>query len=114
MGIDPVTNIVITDLLPDGLEFISASVPTGSFSYPNWNLGTLTQGQIETMTLTARARMTNIYVPSVTHTNTVTNAQDQLDNNIIADNPSVNVQVNILPPTTVITNRRITYRVNKF
>ena len=49
-----------------------------------------------------------------TETNTVTNSQDQVDNNITADNPSVNVQVNIIAPSTIITNRRITVRVNKF
>lgn len=114
LGIDPVTNIVITDVLPDGLEFISASVPIGSFSYPNWSLGTLNQGELVTMTLTARARMNNIYLSSVTHTNTVSNSQDQVDNNITADNPSVNVQVNRIAPASVISNRRITVRVNKF
>ncbi len=101
-------------VLSDGLEFISASVSTGSYSYPNWNLGTLTQGELVTMTLTARARMNNIYLSLVTHTNTVTNSQDQVDNNITTDNPSVNVQVNIVAPATVISNRRITIRVNKF
>ena len=110
---DPVTNLVLTDLLPNGLEFVSASTTTGSFNYPDWTLGTLNPGQLETLTLTAKTKMTNIYQSSQTYTNTVTNAQDQTDLNITTDNPSVNVTVNIIPPTTVITNRRITIRVNK-
>lgn len=112
-GFDPVTNLVVTDVLPSGLDFISATTSVGSFTYPNWNVGTLTQGQLETLTITARARMTNIYVSSVTHTNTVSNTQDQTDSNITPDSPSVDVQVNIIQPTTIITNRRITHRVNR-
>ncbi|PRX54620.1 DUF11 domain-containing protein [Flagellimonas meridianipacifica] len=113
LGNDPVTNLQVTDLLPNGLDFVSATVSKGSFSYPNWSVGTMTRGELVTMTLVARAKMTNIYLTSMTYTNTITNSQDQTDNNITTDNPSVDVQVNFIPPTTVITNRRITIRVNK-
>ncbi len=107
------TNLVVTDLLPNGLEFLSASVTSGSFSYPNWNVGSLNPGQLETLTLTARAGMVNIYNSSEVYTNTATNTQDQTDLNITTDNPSVDVTVNMIQPTTIITNRRITYRVNR-
>ncbi|WP_350292347.1 DUF11 domain-containing protein [uncultured Croceitalea sp.] len=110
---ESVTNLNLTDLLPNGLEFVSASVSSGTFTYPNWNLGTLNSGQLETLNLTAKASITNIYLNSQTYTNTVTNSQDQTDLNISSDNPSVNVTVNMNSPTTVITNRRITIRVNR-
>lgn len=113
LGINPVTNLVITDNLPTGLDFISATVTNGSFSYPNWNLGTMNSGDFETMTITAKALLTNIYLTSETHTNLVTNSQDQTDSNTTTDNPSANVQVNFVRPKSVITNRRITVRVNK-
>nr|WP_298999026.1 DUF11 domain-containing protein [uncultured Allomuricauda sp.] len=113
LGNDPVTNLQVTDLLPNGLDFVSATVSKGSFTYPNWSIGTMTRGELVTMTLVARAKMTNIYLSSMTYTNTITNSQDQTDNNITTDNPSVDVQVNFVPPTTVITNRRITIRVNR-
>ena len=113
LGFDPVTNLQITDVLPTGLDYVSATVSKGSFSYPNWTVGTMTQGEVVTMTLTARARITNIYIASMTYTNTITNTQDQTDNNLTPDNPSVDVQVNRVSPTTVISNRRITIRVNK-
>ena len=109
---NPVTNLTLTDMLPTGLEFVSAAVTSGSFTNPNWNLGTLNSGQLETLTLTAKARITNIYMNSQTYTNSVTKTQDQTDLNITTDNPTVNVTVNMIPPTTVITNRRITIRVN--
>lgn len=113
LGINDVTNLIVSDNLPAGLNFLSATVSNGSFSYPNWNLGTSSSGDIATMTITARATLTSIYNTSETHTNTVTNSQDQTDSNATTDNPSANVQVNLVRPNTVISNRRITIRVNK-
>ena len=110
---NPITNLTVTDLLPAGLEFISSTVTTGTFTYPNWSVGTLSPGQLETLTLIAKGSITNIYQNAQTYTNTVTNSQDQTDLNISPDNPSVNVTVTMIQPTTVITNRRITIRVNK-
>jgi len=110
---EPITNLVLTDILPNGLEFVSASVSLGTFTAPNWDVGSLNPGQLETLTLTAKALMTNIYLSSQVYTNTVTNTQDQIDLNITTDNPSTDVTVNMIPPTSVITNRRITYRVNR-
>jgi len=108
-----VTNLVLTDILPNGLNFVSSSVSAGSFSYPNWTVGSLNPGQLETLTLTAKARITNIYANSQSYLNTVTNSQDQVDLNITLDDPTENVTVNSIPPSTVITNRRITFRANK-
>lgn len=108
-----VTNLTVTDILPDGLEFVSASVSSGSFSYPNWTLGSLTPGQLETLTLVAKVRITNTYETSQSYLNTVTNSQDQVDLNITQDDPSELITVNMIMPTTVLTNRRITIRVNK-
>lgn len=108
-----VTNLVINDVLPTGLEFDSATVSSGSFSYPNWTIGSMNPGQLETLTLTAKAVITNIYMTSQTYTNTVSNSQDQTDLNITPDNPNASVTVNRIQPTTIITNRRITVRVNK-
>jgi uncharacterized repeat protein (TIGR01451 family) len=110
---DPVTNLVLTDVLPNGLDFISATVSSGFFAYPNWTLGTLNPGQLETMTITADTRKTDTSTGSQTYTNTVVSSQDQTDFNITPDNPSADVTVTIVAPTTVITNRRITVRVNK-
>ncbi|WP_282160954.1 DUF11 domain-containing protein [Ulvibacterium marinum] len=113
LGFDPLTNLQITDILPNGLDFVSATVSKGSFSYPNWSIGTMTGGELVTMTLVARAYITNIHLTSMTYTNTISNTQDQTDSNTTTDNPSVDVQVNLIPPTNVITNRRITFRVNR-
>jgi len=109
----PVTGLLVADVLPSGLEFVSASVSSGVYSYPDWKIGTLDPGQLETLTLIAKAGITNIYLPSQTYVNTAKKKHDQTDLNITKDNPSVKVTVNRIPPKTVISNRRITTRVNR-
>ncbi|WP_282144442.1 DUF11 domain-containing protein [Cellulophaga baltica] len=113
LGIDAVTNLVLTDVLPSGLELISSSVSKGSFTYPNWNVGSMDSGDLETLTLVTKAGLENVYVSTVDYTNTVSNTQDQTDSNTTTDDPSATVTVNKTVPTTVITNRKITYRVNR-
>ncbi|WP_024479667.1 DUF11 domain-containing protein [Cellulophaga baltica] len=113
LGIDSVTNLVLTDVLPSGLELISSSVSKGSFTYPNWNVGSMDSGDLETLTLVTKAGLENVYVSTVDYTNTVSNSQDQTDSNTTTDDPSATVTVNKTVPTTVITNRKITYRVNR-
>lgn len=108
-----ITGAIITDNLPPGLEFISASLSKGSFTYPNWNIGTIAPGKLETMTIRAKAMLTSTNVTSETHTNTITKSQDQIDSDYTLDSPSTNVLVNLIKPTTVITNRKITYRINR-
>lgn len=113
LGVNDITNVVITDLLPTGLQFVSSAISKGSFTYPNWNIGTMEQGDLETITLTARANLPDIYTTTTTVTNTASNSQDQTDSNITTDDPSETITINFQAPTTIITNRRITYRVNR-
>lgn len=113
LGRDPITNVVLTDVLPDGISLLSASQTKGSFNYPNWNIGTMNSGDLETLTLLTQVSLPDIYTKTATYTNTISNAQDQVDANITTDDPSETITVNFQAPQTVITNRRITVRVNK-
>ncbi|WP_010517586.1 DUF11 domain-containing protein [Croceivirga radicis] len=113
LGRDPITNVVLTDVLPDGISLLSASQTKGSFNYPNWNIGTMNSGDLETLTLLTKVSLPDIYTKTATYTNTISNAQDQVDANITTDDPSETITVNFQAPQTVITNRRITVRVNK-
>ncbi|PKA97061.1 putative repeat protein (TIGR01451 family) [Flavobacteriaceae bacterium MAR_2009_75] len=112
LGVNDITNVVITDLLPTGLQFVSSAISKGSFTYPNWNIGTMEQGDLETISLIARANLPDIYTTTTSVTNTASNSQDQTDTNITSDDPSETITINFQAPTTIITNRRITYRVN--
>ena len=92
-GIDPVTNLQITDNIPAGLTFISASTTTGSWNGSVWNIGTLEAG--EKVTLELEVRGDEIAVEQfVIITNTVTNTQDQTDSNTTEDIMSSRVKVN--------------------
>ncbi|WP_218597771.1 T9SS type A sorting domain-containing protein [Polaribacter sp. NJDZ03] len=92
-GVNPVTNINISDVMPNGLTVVNASPSTGSWTTPNWTLGNLTSGQVETITIVAKVDpMTGINA-TVAKTNTATNTQDQTDANITSDSPSVSFNI---------------------
>ncbi|MEP2237645.1 MAG: DUF11 domain-containing protein, partial [Maribacter sp.] len=103
-------NLVLTDVLPDGISLISSSVSKGSFSYPDWSVGSMNSGDLETLTLVTRVSLPDANTSTATYTNNISNSQDQTDSNITADDPSETVTVNFNTPKTVITNRRITFR----
>ncbi|KAA2218149.1 DUF11 domain-containing protein [Maribacter flavus] len=93
-GVDPATNLVVTDALPTGLSLLSASPSTGSWTSPNWNVGTLNSGQLETITITAVA-VFNSLPNQIRHlANIALNTQNQVDSNLSLDRPSVAIIVN--------------------
>jgi len=65
LGADPATSVVVTDLLPAGLTFVSASPSQGTFTAGTglWNLGPLAFGATATLqlvvTVTGTAPVTN-------------------------------------------------------
>ncbi len=93
LGLEDVTNLVIEDTLPDGLTFVSATPTTGTWTYPNWDVGTMTAGEIQSITITATVDEVPINSESNTITNTAFNTQDQTDNNIVEDSPSASIIV---------------------
>ena len=84
------TNLVVTDNLPAGLTFVSASPETGSWIAPNWNVGTLNNGSNATLTLVASV---DAGTSGTTITNTISNSQDQTDNNTTLDDNSEDIGV---------------------
>ncbi|MBU2996844.1 DUF11 domain-containing protein [Cellulophaga baltica] len=93
-GIDPATNIIVSDVMPSGFTLVSASPTLGSWSSPNWNVGTLNAGELESITIVATANELPNNSESETFTNTATHTQDQVDSNFTEDSPSANVTVN--------------------
>jgi len=92
-GVDPATNLIVSDALPAGLSLVSATPSSGTWSSPNWTIGTLTSGTLETLTITASADALN-NIPYKNLTNIAFNAQNQTDSNITEDNPFVTIIVN--------------------
>ncbi|BAY24263.1 hypothetical protein NIES2100_40570 [Calothrix sp. NIES-2100] len=97
-GPDAATGVQVTDLLPSGLTFVSATQSQGSYSSSTglWTVGTVNNGATATLTLTARAANTG----SFSNTAQVT-ASNQLDpdstpgNNIAGEDDQATVAVNV-------------------
>ncbi|MCK0130549.1 hypothetical protein MWU59_03445 [Flavobacteriaceae bacterium F08102] len=92
-GVNPVTNVVVNDVLPVGLTFVNAAPSIGSWLAPNWSVGTLISGQKESIVITATADAISHLRQRMAITNTATNSQDQVDSNTTADSPSVSIDV---------------------
>jgi LruC domain-containing protein/uncharacterized repeat protein (TIGR01451 family) len=69
------TDVVVTDLLPDGYTLIGASPNAGTWEAPNWNIGSLPNGILRTLQLTAKVLTTGSYA----NTATISGAQPDLN-----------------------------------
>ena len=90
---DPATNLVVTDNLPAGLTVQSATPTSGTYNSPNWTVGSLSSGQMESMTIVASIDDITSVNAVGTLVNIASNNQDQSDTNITRDSPSVYVLV---------------------
>ena len=52
-GGSPAQNVTITDQLPPGLNFVSASTTAGTYNTPTWTIASLPSGTTQTLTLVA-------------------------------------------------------------
>ena len=71
------TGIIVTDLLPSGYTYVSATPPaetTYTAATGIWNIGALTNGSSSTLTITARVNGSGIYTNSATISGTENDA----------------------------------------
>ncbi|CAM4414381.1 T9SS type B sorting domain-containing protein [Zobellia roscoffensis] len=87
-----ITNLRITDNIPEGLTLVNASTITGSWNGSVWNIGTLEPGEVAFLTLEVTADEIDI-LPLLNLVNTATNSQDQTDANTTRDEPSARIIV---------------------
>ncbi|WP_345147432.1 CARDB domain-containing protein, partial [Flavobacterium ginsengiterrae] len=82
------TGVTVTDNLPSGYTFVSATPSTGTWSAPDWTIGDLANGASTTLTMVARVNATGSYA------NTASIAGSQSDptpgNNSGSATPTVN------------------------
>lgn len=101
-GPDAATNVLATDALPAGLQFVSATPSVGSYSSATgrWSVGTMTPGTPRTLQIQARV------AGSAPSTNTVVVAGDQFDPAPANNTASVTVTPLIadLGVTTIVSN----------
>lgn len=93
LGVDPVTNLVVTDNLPTGLSLLSATPSVGNWSAPNWNIGTVKAGELVRLDLEISADELPYNSSITSYTNTATHTQDQTDSNITQDAPTATVSI---------------------
>lgn len=63
-GNSPLTNVVLDDTLPSGITYISASPAPTSTSPLRWNLGTVPNGSVRSITLTVKATGKGVLTPT--------------------------------------------------
>lgn len=86
-GPSSAVDVVVTDALPSGYDFVSASAEQGTYSGSTWTVGALHVDQTVTLTITARARSGG------TRRNTATIASATPDPNAANDTSSVTPNV---------------------
>jgi uncharacterized repeat protein (TIGR01451 family)/gliding motility-associated-like protein len=93
-GPSPLTSLVVTDIIPSGLTFVDATPSTGTWTAPDWTIGSLPVGNTETLLISVSV---DAGTGGTDITNTVSNTQDQLDDNITVDDSEEMIHVDDLP-----------------
>ncbi|MBC5838125.1 DUF7507 domain-containing protein [Flavobacterium muglaense] len=90
LGVNPVNNLVITDLLPAELSFVSATPAKGTWTAPYWNIGQMTNGEVFSITIKAKV---NEVSATTTVANTVSNSQTEVEADVITDDDTEAVTI---------------------
>ncbi|MBC7117634.1 MAG: DUF11 domain-containing protein [Methanobacteriaceae archaeon] len=92
LGPDTATNVVVTDVLPAGLEFVSSTASQGTYTNGVWTIGNLANGATATLDIIARVMISD---GSITNVATVTS--DIYDPNPSNNRDSVTIKVGKKP-----------------
>lgn len=84
------TELIITDAIPAGLTFISAASSDGTWTTPNWNIGLLKSGTIETLTIQVQV---DAGTGAQTIINTISKSQTQTDSDNTTDDLEESITV---------------------
>ena len=92
------TNVVVNDILPEGYTFDSANPSLGSWSPPNWNIGTLNAGQTVNIQINGSVNINRCE----NFTNNAVVTSNTPDPNLSNNASAVEVEVvDNIPPTIV-------------
>jgi len=86
-GTSPATGVTVTDVLPVGYTFVSATPSVGTWSAPTWTINNLAVGASETLTIVATVR------PRGGYANTATITGDQTDPDLTNNTSTVIIRV---------------------
>lgn len=114
------TNVVVTDILPAGLTFTSATASQGSVNHASGtvtaNLGNMANGATATITINVNVGATATGTLSNTATVTGTETDDDNTNNSDTETTAINSQVDLVVTktdglTNVISGNSLTYTI---
>ncbi len=100
LGPDTATGVTVTDPFPAGLVFVSAAVPSQGIYDPVtgvWSVGTLVNGTVATLSVTARVTVMGPIV------NNAVAAADEIDP--VLTNNNLSVTIIGLNPATIVSKR---------
>lgn len=108
-------NVVVNDVLPAGFTLVSATPSSGTWSAPNWNVGTLINGANKTLTIVAKVNPETHYtnIASVSTANYETNynnntAYAKVTPNVMPELTATNIcptpDIDVVPPKGVELN----------
>jgi len=96
LGFNAINNLVITDILPTEFTLVSATPSSGTWSSPDWTIGTMQRGQLFTLDIVATAND----VPSdITVTNTISATFDESATEVNTITDDLDEQVTIFADT---------------
>ncbi|WP_103863579.1 PKD-like domain-containing protein, partial [Aquimarina sp. I32.4] len=90
LGVDPVSNLVINDILPSELSFGTAIPSFGSWTAPNWTIGDMFSGEVHTLTVEATI---NEVSSGTTVTNTIVNSQTEVEADVLPDDDTEDITI---------------------
>ena len=115
-GLDPATNVVLTDLLPAGLTYVSDNASTGTYDNTTglWTIGTLNAGELATLSVNVLINATGqiVNTASIVATETDANTIDNTSSATINVDKVANLTVKktALPASYQI-NTNVTYKI---
>ncbi|WP_378185501.1 gliding motility-associated C-terminal domain-containing protein [Aquimarina sp. W85] len=90
LGVNPVSNLVINDVLPAELSFVSGTPSFGTWVAPNWTIGSMFSGELHSLQVTASV---NEIDATTTVTNIISNTQNEIEANTLPDDFTEDVTI---------------------
>lgn len=97
-GPNAANGVIVTDVLPPGLAFVTSSASQGTYNSANgqWSLGTIANGASATLALTARATTAGALVNTAEITaSSAFDVDSTPGNNVLAEDDQESVTVNV-------------------
>ncbi len=106
LGPNTAPGVVVNDVLPSGFTLVSATPSVGTWSAPNWNVGSLAVGATPPLTIVATVKNTGLYtnIASISSSLSDPNPNNNTAFAVVSPRGAALSVTNICPATTVNLN----------